>query len=77
MFESPRNGLGQGVRAIATKFGVDLFKSTNQVENVFAVNWATCGLAKVGPATERSGFIDDALMGFGLEKGAGAVRRLG
>jgi hypothetical protein len=69
--------LGQGVRAIATKFGVDLFKSTNQVENVFAVNWATCGLAKVGPATERSGFINDAFLGFGLKKGAGAVCRLG
>jgi len=69
--------LGQGVRSIATKFGVDLFKSTNQVENVFAVNWATCGLAKVGPATERSGFINDAFLGVGLKKGAGAVCRLG
>jgi hypothetical protein len=77
LFESPGNGLGQGVRAIAPKFGVDLFKATNQVENVFAFDRTSCGLAKVGPTTERSEFIDDALMGFGLEKGAGAVRRLG
>jgi len=69
--------LGQGVRAIAPEFGVDLFKSTNQVENVFAVNWATCGLAKVGPTTEGSRLVDDALLGVGLQKGAGAVGRLG
>ena len=65
MFESPGNGLGQGVRAIAPEFGVDLFKSTNQVENVFAFERPACGLAKVGPTAEGPGFVDEALLVLG------------
>jgi len=34
-------------------------------------------LAEVSSATEGSGLVDEALLGFGLEKGAGAVGRLG
>jgi hypothetical protein len=77
LFESPGNGLGQGVRPIAPEFGVDLFKSTNQVENVFTFNRTACGLAKVGPTTEGPRIVDDALLGVGLQKGAGVVGRLG
>jgi hypothetical protein len=34
-------------------------------------------LAEVSSATEGAGFIDEALLGLGLEKGTGAFGRLG
>jgi hypothetical protein len=64
------------VWAVTTEFRVDLFKSTNQVENFFAIDRPTCGLAKVGPTTKGSGLVDETLLGLELEKGTGAVCRL-
>ncbi len=65
------------MRAIASKFQVDLFYPTNEIEDLFTVDRAARGLAEVGPAPQGAGFVDEALLGLGMEKGAGAVGRLG
>jgi hypothetical protein len=65
------------VGTIAAEIGIDGLESANEIENIFAIHGTACGLAEVGAATEGTRLIDEALLGLGLEKGAGAVGGFG
>ncbi len=59
--------------SIATEIGINGLESANEIENIFAIHGTASGLAEVGAATEGTRLIDEALLGLGLEKGAGTV----
>ncbi len=63
--------------SIATEIGINGLESANEIENIFAIHRTASGLAEVGAATEGTRLIDEALLGLGLEKGAGTVGGLG
>jgi hypothetical protein len=46
---------------------------TNEIEDLFSIHGPTGGLTEVGAATEGAGFIDEALLGLGLQERTGAV----
>ena len=59
--------------SIATEIGVDGFEPTNEIEDIFTIHGTASGLAEVGTTTKGARLIDEALLGLGLEKGAGTV----
>ena len=60
--------------SIPSEFTIHFFQATDQRQHLVAFDRAACVLAKMGPATQRSGFIDQALSRAGLKHGAGSVR---
>jgi len=65
------------VGSIATQIGINGLESANEIENILTIHGAASGLAEVGAATEGTRLIDEALLGLGLEKGAGTVGGFG
>ena len=63
--------------SIATEIGVDGLESANEIEDIFTIHGTPCGLAEVGTTTKGARLIDEALLGLGLEKGAGTVGGFG
>ena len=62
---------------IAAEIGIDGLESANEIENIFAIHGTASGLAEVGTTTKGARLIDEALLGLGLEKGAGTVGGFG
>ena len=60
--------------SIPSEFAINLFQATDQRQHLVALEGAARRLAKMGPATQRSGFIDQALSRVRLKHGAGSVR---
>ena len=58
---------------IAAEIGIDGLESANEIEDIFTIHGTACGLAEVGTTTKGARFIDEALLGLGLEKRAGTV----
>ena len=63
--------------SISSEFAIDLFQATDQRQHLVALDRSARILAKMGPAAERSRFIDQTLSRAGLQHGAGSVRALG
>ena len=59
--------------SVAAQIGVDGLESANEIEDIFTIHGTACGLAEVGTTTKGARLIDEALLGLGLEKGAGTV----
>ena len=62
---------------IAAEVGINGLESANEIENIFAIHGTASGLAEVGTTTKGARLIDEALLGLGLEKGAGTVGGFG
>ena len=58
---------------IAAEIGIDGLESATEIEDIFAIHGTASGLAEVGTTTKGARLIDEALLGLGLEKGAGTV----
>ena len=59
--------------SVAAEIGIDGLESANEIKNIFAIHGTASGLAEVGTTTKGARLIDEALLGLGLEKGAGTV----
>ena len=60
--------------AISSQIGIDLFQTTDQRQDLVALDGPARVLAKMGPASEGPRFIDQALPRTDLQHGTSPIR---
>ncbi len=63
--------------AISSQVEIDLFQTTDQRQDLVALDGSASVLAKMGPAAEGARFINQALPRIGLQHGASPIRTHG